>query len=306
MPTRSRHLFVLGVLVSLCGCSTTRMKTPVQQEHLEVTASAALDVPGYFIAPRLDLQGTLGLFDIMDVSAHAGTSLLFNYTLGTGVRVYPATWLTLGGAVDFNSGVVDQNFDPNQPSDGFNIENAERQLAITARAGFNHTTDSFTLSAGPQVMLSVTPNYVYNAQSDFYEEDGLAASAGSMGIFGSIEAGVGESGGVQAELSLWPSWFDTGFGPPPSTSAAIFRGIQIGIAYNYHFKGFVDGANYVETNARAIPSAPEPEAAPASKAPPKPDPPKATPVPIIKPPTPEAPAEPDTTPQPSPVPEDTP
>ena len=288
MKTSSLFSLIVATCTLCAACSTTRMQSPHQHEHLEVTASAALDLPGYFFIPRFDLQGTLGLFDIMDVSAHAGTALFVDYTAGLGVRFYPASWVTLGGAIDYSRDIYD-DFDPNQSiGQTFDIVNGNTNLVfITSRAAFNYNADRFILSGGPQAMLMAGTDYTYNARTDLYEEDGVAASAGALGAFITTEFDLGKAGAIQTELSLWPAWIDTGFGAPPSPFNAANRSAQLGIAYNYHFRGFVESNDPEEDNKRAAPSEPEPSPAAAPKTKPP------TPKPAVKPPAAPAPQDPE-------------
>ena len=189
--------FILIVVVFSSACVTTRMQPTKQHKHLE--ASGGLSYAPTFDGvdaggnggevglARVDGQLMLGLFDIMDVSAHLGTTGGSHFA-GMGTRFYPASWLTLGGQFEYRYGDYAD----------LDIEN-DRQTADTFRGVLRASLLFYNnkyggLYIGPQAI-------VHNVQFRSGADDFTMVTLGS---FLGAEYKLGGYGAIQFEFAISP------------------------------------------------------------------------------------------------------
>ena len=178
---RFANVFVLFILVLLSSaCASTRMQSPKQHRHLEASGNFAVDMPGFFRIPRVDAQLTMGLFDVMDVSAHTGTTGVSHYA-GAGTRFYPMSWLTLGGQLEYQHGPF-ISFDED-------YEDVDMFRGVL-RPSFVYYGKHGGLYIGPQLITH---------HVSFIPEENLTMV--TLGLFLGGEYKFGGFGAVQLELS---------------------------------------------------------------------------------------------------------
>lgn len=299
----SAHTLLLISILSLCACSTTRMQSPKQHRHLEVSGSVALDVPGEFFIPRVDAQVTLGLFDVMDISTHAGTSLL-SFNAGVGARFYPTSWLNLGGQLEYKRMLGNTDT-------GITTIPSDTELNVFLRPSFVWYKRNFGgFYGGPQIGGHVLDRYkLVNVQepdgSNFQniERDGFELAFVSIGLHIGYEYSIKGAGGIQFEFSTLPFWIDTTFGSELSAPDvySVQHGVQVGLAYTIYFNEAATAAKKF-INDRQKPERAKPSVAPPSDTT---TPQPAQPTPKAEPPKPEPP-KPEPKPEPKPTPQPTP
>lgn len=314
-------LALLGACLCLSACSTTRMQSPKQHRHLEVSGSFALDAPGEFIIPRVDAQATLGLFDIMDVSAHVGTAL-WSVNAGIGGRFYPTDWIMLGGQLEYKQMLVETSNDA--------LFNTFQDVELNAflRSSFVwYKRELGGFYGGPQLGMHIMDDYKLVARDDGngstfneLERDGLGLAFISFGLFVGYEFSLKGAGGIQFETSLIPFWLDTSFGSELSApqSYPIQHAFQVGLGYTIYFNEAATAAQKFINDRNKPSKRAKPSVAPPEQDKPKPDTdvkpeetkptpekPKTTPKPAQPQPTPEPTPKP-TQPTPKPTPEPTP
>lgn len=183
-------LFVLAIVFSN-ACVATRMQSPKQHRHLESSGGVSYDFAGDFIYPRVSGQMMLGLFDVMDVSGHVGSTGLSDFA-GAGMRFYPTSWITLGGQFEYRVGnYAGPVFDDNPESEYTPEADTYRGVF---RASLVHYGKYGGLYVGPQTIIH---NVLFRKV-----EKGLILA--TLGAFMGAEYKFGGFAAIQAELSLSP------------------------------------------------------------------------------------------------------
>lgn len=292
---KPHHLIALLSILffALSGCSFGRMQTPHQLKHTEVIVDGAMDLPGAIFIPRLSLQGMVGLYDVMDISAHLGSSL-FRTEAGVGMRFYPTSWFTLGLLGNYSYDILNDN-------DSF-LSNGDDKthISMRLRPTFSwYSRDKGGFYGGPQATLFMLSGVDYDAQSQQFTETGLSPELISLGIFFGYAYNFSASS-VQFEFVAAPAFLDLTYGDalsPPETFPNI-NSVQLGISYVVFIKDMFAPDPKIAPPSSARPAPPRPARAPTAPAPaPSPEPP-ATPQPEPTPPV--------VTPEPAPTPEPSP
>lgn len=294
------HVFIIplfAMLLVVSGCSFGRMQTPHQLKHTEVIVDGAMDMPGSIFIPRLSIQGMVGLFDVMDISAHVGSSL-FRSEAGLGTRFYVNKWFTLGLLGNYSYDLISEG-------DGFlSNGNDNTHASVRLRPTFSwYNRDKGGLYGGPQATLFLLPGIDYTPQtSQRFAETSLAPELISLGIFIGYAYNF-KASSLQFELTAAPAFFDLTFGDalsPPETFPRI-NSVQAGLSYVVFIKDMFSPDPVVAPPSRVEPAPPRPATTPAPAPAPTPEPP-ATPQPEPTPATPEPAPTPAPTPEPAPAP----
>lgn len=184
------RVIVLLSLVMFCGaCVTTRMQPVKQHRHLESSGAVSFDYGGDGAYPRGDILLMLGLFDVMDVSTHLGTTGL-SYFAGAGTRFYPTSWLTLSSQLEYRYGdYISWDLDTDVDEE---YADAHTYRGVW-RPTFQYYGRHGGLYIGPQAVL-------HHVQFSSQRPDLTQAT---LGWFLGAEYKFGGFGAMQVELSAW-------------------------------------------------------------------------------------------------------
>lgn len=202
-------------LIMTSACASTRMQSPKQHRHMEVSGGLAATPLGDGPDILVDGMVTLGLFDITDISAHLGKTRSALYG-GMGARVYPTQWLTLSGQFEYRDG---NDFDTT------NHTSTYRGVLRTSLVLYNNKYGGFYI--GPQMTWH---NHDVHTRGGLLKNDLELLTAGS---FLGAEYKLGPWGAVQFEFSISPVFINYNSATPGTEGfleAKAYYGAHLGQA----------------------------------------------------------------------------